>query len=92
MYNSTDDVRRAIIIMPFLPRSTADLLAAQSPFRISMIAVIARDCVTACLRHLHVKKFCFADVKLDNIILQDREAPLVDFRQFVSARSSSRSL
>jgi serine/threonine protein kinase len=72
---------RHIIIMPFFPRSVADMLTQHSSIPLAAIRVIARNCFDA-LCHLHSKGFCFSDLKPSNIMLQNAEhghATLVDY-------------
>jgi hypothetical protein len=72
---------RHVIIMPFFPRSAADLLSQASVISLATIKVIARNCFDA-LCHLHSKGFCFVDLKPSNIMLQNAEqgrATLVDY-------------
>ena len=72
---------RHIIIMPFFPRSVADLLSQQSEIPLVAIKIIARNCFDA-LCHLHSKGLCFADLKPSNIMLHNTEpgyATLVDY-------------
>jgi hypothetical protein len=70
-----------IIIMPFFPRSAADFLTQHMSITARAFVIIARDCFTA-LRHIHLKRYCYADLKPANIMLQSGEngqATLVDF-------------
>ena len=72
---------RHVIIMPFFPRSVADLLTQHSVIPLAAIRIIARNCFDA-LCHLHSKSLCFADLKPSNIMLQNTEpgnATLVDY-------------
>ena len=76
-----DGETRNIIIMPFFPRSVADMLLQHSGIPLAAIIVIARDCFDA-LCHLHSKGYCFADLKPSNIMLRNAlqgHATLVDF-------------
>ncbi|KAJ3328823.1 hypothetical protein HDU76_009218 [Blyttiomyces sp. JEL0837] len=82
---SLPDNSRHFIIMPFLPRSAGDLLKENSgeisQIPLETIATIARDTFSA-LKHIHLRGFCFADLKPDNIMLESGEegrAVLVDF-------------
>ena len=77
--------KRHVIIIPFFPRSVADMMNRKSLVRqaapLAAIQVIARYCFDA-LRHLHSKKLCYADLKHANIMLQnveDGHATLVDY-------------
>ena len=72
---------RHIIIMPFFPRSVADMLYQHYTIPLAAIRVIARNCFDA-LCHLHSRRLCFADLKPSNIMLQNGEhghATLVDY-------------
>lgn len=78
---ATDNRARHIIVMPFFPRSSADLLIQHSTVPLLTIMIIARDCIAA-LCHIHSKGYCFGDVKPSNIMLSNCEnggATLVDF-------------
>ncbi|KAJ3113388.1 hypothetical protein HDU96_003434 [Phlyctochytrium bullatum] len=78
---SIQEGARNIIIMPFYPRSVADLLENNCPVPLEMFRRIARNCYDA-LSYLHSKGFCFVDVKPSNIMLEAGEqghAVLVDY-------------
>jgi hypothetical protein len=78
---TSDNAARHIIVMPFFPRSSADLLMQHSTVSLLTIMMIARDCMAA-LCHIHSKGYCFGDVKPSNIMLSNGEnggATLVDF-------------
>jgi serine/threonine protein kinase len=78
---SIQDEARHVIIMPFFPRSVADWLIQNSVLPLAAVKIIAQSCFNA-LCHLHSKRFCFADLKPSNIMLQNATpstATLVDF-------------
>lgn len=86
---SIQNETRHIIIMPFFPRSMADVLMQYHSLPLDAIKVIARNCFDA-LCHLHSKNYCFADLKPSNIMLQNSErghATLVDYGATVSIGS-----
>ena len=82
---SIQNEARHIIIMPFFPRSVADMLDQDYQIPLATVRVIARDCFDA-LSYMHSKRLCFADLKPANIMLQNAEhghATLVDYGAIV---------
>jgi serine/threonine protein kinase len=80
---------RHVIIMPFFPRSAADLLIQSYALSLPAIRVIARSCFDA-LCYMHGNRFCFADLKPPNIMLMNARpnyATLVDYGAAVSIGS-----